>query len=47
VIAGRRKHYDVNTRKTYEMRRNESLARILHYDNLIDYTKELTGKNTF
>lgn len=47
VIAGRRKHYEVNPRKTYEVRRNESLARIFHYDNLIDYTKELIGKKTF
>lgn len=47
VIAGRRKHYEINTRRTYEIRRNETLASILHYDNLIQYTKNLIGENSF
>lgn len=47
VIAGRRDDYD---EKTYRLRRNNHQQRqllILHYDNLIDYSKEIIGKPTY
>lgn len=50
VIAGRRKHYESNNDKAYEIRRNEertSGIKILHYDNLIDYTLSLIGEDSF
>ncbi|TQR14729.1 Shedu anti-phage system protein SduA domain-containing protein [Psychrobacillus soli] len=50
VIAGRRAHYRCSSEKAYEIRRNEertSGIKILHYDNLIDYTLELIGKDSF
>lgn len=43
VIAGRRRHF---TRKTYRIRR-KSDALILHYDNLLDSSENIIGKNTY
>lgn len=43
VIAGRRKDF---TRKTYRIRR-KSDALILHYDNLLDSSANIIGKNTY
>lgn len=47
VIAGRSKHYEKNTRKTYEVRRSETVADIYHYDNLKRFTHNLIGENSF
>ena len=47
IVAGRRVHY---TKKTYTLRRKEKIQRkitLLHYDNLIDLSTNLIGKNTF
>lgn len=47
VVAGRRKDY---SERTYRQRRNNLEQRkllVLHYDNLIDYTKATIGTSTY
>lgn len=47
IVAGRRSDY---TEKTYQLRRKEKAQRgitLLHYDNLIDSSRNLIGKDTF
>lgn len=43
VIAGRRRDF---TKKTYRIRR-KSDALVLHYDNLLDSSENIIGKNTY
>ncbi|MGA3599584.1 Shedu anti-phage system protein SduA domain-containing protein [Lysinibacillus agricola] len=50
VVAGRRKHYETNSDYTYSIRRQEeknARIKLLHYDNMIDLTQNLIGKNTY
>lgn len=50
VIAGRREHYEQNADFSYAIRRSEqksSRIELLHYDNLIDFTENLIGENTY
>lgn len=50
VVAGRREHYETNPDYSYSIRRYEAKSariKLLHYDNLIDLTQILVGKNTF
>lgn len=50
VISGRREHYEQNSDYSYAIRRYEeksSQIKLLHYDNLVDLSKELIGKNTY
>ncbi|UNL87489.1 Shedu anti-phage system protein SduA domain-containing protein [Priestia koreensis] len=50
VVAGRREHYETNPDYSYSIRRYEeknARIKLLHYDNLIDLTQNLVGKNTF
>jgi len=47
IVAGRRDDYK---ERTYRLRRSEQEQRkflILHYDNLIDYSRELIGETTY
>lgn len=50
VVAGRRDHFKNNPDYSYAIRRQEeknSRIKLLHYDNLIDLTEKLIGKNTY
>lgn len=50
VVAGRREHYEQNSDYSYAIRRyeqNSSRIKLLHYDNLIDFTESLIGENTY
>lgn len=50
VVAGRREHFEQSSDASYAIRRYEeqtSRIKLLHYDNLLDLTKELIGRKTF
>ncbi len=47
VVVGRREHYKERTYRLRRKEKDQSKINLLHYDNLIDFSKNLIGKNTY
>lgn len=49
VVAGRRKDFDSHEKNRYLQRESEQThnIKIIHYDNLLEYARDLIGKNSY